>query len=150
MRPLPMLAEERALPFDSDDWIFELKHDGFRMLAARDGDHIEMWWRSGAPVGAAFPEVARALLALPDERFVLDGELVVFDVTGRPDLSIMQTRAPMTHPLKIGVCSRRFPATFCAFDLLSYGGVDLRSRPLATRKVLLESVVPPASAGESA
>src|SRR3954470_6776176 len=70
----PMLAEPRAEPFDDPDWLFELKYDGFRPIVSREGTRPHIFYRRGSDATAVFPELARALLALPTERFVADGE----------------------------------------------------------------------------
>ena len=69
-------------PFRRDGWVFELKYDGFRLLAANEAGAPRLRYRGGSDATAAFPEVATALAALPRD-VVLDGELVVVDETGR-------------------------------------------------------------------
>src|SRR5689334_18804940 len=76
----PMLAEHADQPFSGPGWVFELKHDGFRLLARRHHGAPLLRYRSGTPT-AAFPEIESAVAALPVDA-VVDGELVVLDAGG--------------------------------------------------------------------
>ncbi|HET6921792.1 MAG TPA: DNA polymerase ligase N-terminal domain-containing protein, partial [Anaeromyxobacteraceae bacterium] len=71
-----MLAESRERPFSGEGWLFELKYDGFRVLASRDGAAAALRYRSGADATSIWPEVTTALRSLPCQRLVLDGEVV--------------------------------------------------------------------------
>ena len=62
---------------DEGAWQFEPKWDGFRCVAFRDGDTVELQSKAGQPLARYFPEVAEAVRSLPAKRFVLDGEIVV-------------------------------------------------------------------------
>src|SRR5262249_42538173 len=75
--PQPMTAENAERAFDRPGWFFELKYDGFRLFAMRDGQNVRLQFRRGSDATTAFPELARALRALPWSRVLLDGELVV-------------------------------------------------------------------------
>jgi bifunctional non-homologous end joining protein LigD len=70
-----MLAASAVKPFDRPGWIYELKYDGFRVLAIRRGEHIRLLSRRGNDLAPCFPEIVACLGELPD--VVLDGELVV-------------------------------------------------------------------------
>ena len=85
----PMIA--RA-PFTREGWVFELKHDGFRALARKDGTTVQLLSRTGRSMTSAFPEVVRALAQLPGD-VVLDGELVVPTGEGRSDFEELRRRA---------------------------------------------------------
>ena len=78
-----MLAESRERPFTAPGWLFELKLDGYRALAARDGS-ARLLSRNANDLTPCFPEVVQALRALPYDRLVMDGELVTLDDAGRP------------------------------------------------------------------
>ncbi|MEK6688065.1 MAG: DNA polymerase ligase N-terminal domain-containing protein, partial [Gemmatimonadota bacterium] len=71
-----MLAETAEAPFTRDGWLFELKLDGYRILASKDGDEVRLTTRSGRDASASFPEIAAAVRGLPYRRFLLDGEVV--------------------------------------------------------------------------
>ena len=88
-----MLAEPRDAPFTKTGWLFELKYDGYRLLAERDGRRGAAAPRNGDDATATFPEIARALRALPFYALVLDGEVVVLDDEGRPSFQRLQKRA---------------------------------------------------------
>jgi bifunctional non-homologous end joining protein LigD len=140
----PMLAEPRSDPFDDPEWLFELKYDGFRAIASRDGARPRLFYRRGADSTAVFPDLARALLALPAERFVADGEIVVLDDTGRPVFQRLQKRALLTAPRDVERAAAELPATLFLFDLLAFEDYDLRGLPLVERKNLLARLVPAA------
>ncbi|HET8713774.1 MAG TPA: DNA ligase D [Gemmatimonadales bacterium] len=136
-----MLAETREEPFTREGWIFEVKLDGYRMRAAcQDGEPI-LYSRKGLDYTEAFPEIARAVKAIPFEGVILDGELVVTDEAGKPNFNMLQARA------KLGAREARraaieSPATLYVFDLLAFGGYDLRKLPLIKRKEILRQILP--------
>src|SRR5256885_2559289 len=138
----PMLAEPRSDPFDDPEWVFELKYDGFRAIAARDGARPRIFYRRGADSTGVFPDLARALLSLPADRFVADGEIVVLDETGRPVFQRLQKRALLTAPRDVERAAGELPATLFLFDLLAFDEFDLRPLPLVVRKRLLSRLVP--------
>lgn len=138
-----MLASPAARPFSSPDWIYELKYDGYRLLAARDGTLVRLRTRGGRDVTATFPEIARALASLPWDHFILDGEVVVLDERGHPVFQRLQQRVRRSRASDVDRGSVELPATFYAFDLLALDGVDLRRLPLLERKQILADVVPP-------
>src|SRR5215217_669060 len=139
----PMLAEAQEEPFNAPGWLFELKLDGYRTLASRD-QTARLLSRNGNDLSACFPEILQALKALPFERVLLDGELVALDDRGRPNFQRLQQRAQLRRALDIRHAVVDCPVTFYAFDLLALDGFDLRALPLATRKQLLQRVVPSA------
>ena len=136
-----MLAETRADPFTKDGWLFEVKLDGYRMRAAcQDGEPI-LYSRKGLDYTESFPEIARAVKAIPFDGVILDGELVVLDEAGHPSFNKLQTRA------KLGAREAKraaieSPATLYVFDLLAFAGYDLRKLPLLKRKEVLQKVLP--------
>src|SRR5438093_288330 len=138
----PMLAETREQPFSKPGWLFELKLDGYRVRAAREGGEARLVTRNGHDIVPAFPEIARALAALPYEGFILDGELVVPDEAGRPSFQRLQNRAKVSRALEVRRAAVESPAVLYVFDLLAFEGYDLRPLPLEQRKALLEQIVP--------
>ncbi len=137
-----MLAETREKPFTRQGWIYELKYDGYRMIAAKEDGAGVLITRNGNDATATFPEIARALAALPYARIVLDGEIVVADETGRPSFQRLQRRGRLTRALEVRRAAVELPATLYAFDLLGFEDHDLRSLPLTERKELLQRVLP--------
>jgi bifunctional non-homologous end joining protein LigD len=137
-----MLAETADAPFSRPGWLFELKLDGYRILAGKEGDEARLLTRNGNDCGVSFPEVERAVRALPVGRAVLDGEVVALDEEGKPSFQRLQGRAKVTRAIDVRRAVVDTPVTFYAFDLLGVEGHDLRQLPLADRKALLSRVVP--------
>jgi bifunctional non-homologous end joining protein LigD len=135
----PMLAGVGA-PFSRAGWIFELKYDGFRMVAGREGGKARLRFRSGTDATARFPEVAAAVESLRADA-VLDGELVALDEAGRPDFQRLQQRFLLRRAIDVAAGVSAYPCCFYAFDLLAVEGLDLRGLPLLLRKEALAAVV---------
>ena len=135
---LPMEAKSvEALP-TGDNWQYEPKWDGFRCIAFRDGDKVDLQSKSGQPLARYFPEVAEALLKLKANQFVIDGEIVV-PVKGKFSFDDLLMRI---HPAasRIKKLSQETPAKLIVFDLL----VDDRAQalvdlPLAQRRKKLDA-----------
>jgi len=141
---LLMLAETADAPFSRPGWLFELKCDGYRILAGKEGGEARLLTRNGHDCGTSFPEIERAVRALPIEHAILDGEVVALDAEGKPSFQRLQGRAKVTRAIDVRRAVVDTPVTFFAFDLLAVEGHDLRQLPLADRKALLRSVLPPA------
>ena len=133
-----------AAPFDRLGWIFELKYDGFRMLATHLGKHAELVSRRGTDFSDRFPEVIAELLALPD--VVLDAELVMLDENGHPVFERLIRRSRLKKRISIEHGSRTDPAVLFAFDVLELKGKDVRTWPLLDRKALLKRTLTRAEA----
>jgi ATP-dependent DNA ligase len=133
----PMEAKLAGEIPSGEGWQFEPKWDGFRCLAFRDGDAIELMSKSGRPLARYFPEIAAALLALDERRFVLDGELVL-PIGNALSFAALQLRL---HPAasRIAKLSRETPAQLMLFDALQIGKWRLADEPLATRREVLEA-----------
>ncbi len=138
-----MLARQRDRPFRREGWLFELKYDGYRTLASRTAAGPRLLSRAGHDLTARFPEVARAVAALPGEGLVADGELVVLDEGGRPSFQGLQKRAQLSRRVDVEQGAVERPATLYLFDLLAIAGHDLRPLPLVERKRLLARLLPP-------
>jgi bifunctional non-homologous end joining protein LigD len=139
-----MLARSRELPFSRPGWLFELKYDGFRLIAARRASEVLLRYRRGRDVTASFPEIAAVVRALPFDSLVLDGELVVLDAFGKPSFRRLQQRVHLTRASEIQAATVHLPVTLFVFDLLAFEEFDLRPLPLLQRKKILQAVVPPA------
>ena len=120
----PMLAKlARELP--QGDYAFEPKWDGFRCLAFRDHEHVALQSRAERPMERYFPEVSAALAALPEPRFVLDGEIVVITDRGSDfDALLKRIHPAAKHVDRLAAAT---PASYVAFDLLALGDRDLRT-----------------------
>lgn len=126
----PMLADDRKhRPFSHPDWLFEPKHDGYRMLAEFGAGAVHLRTRQGLDCTRWFPEVGRALSEYEDGPYLVDGEVCVLDELGRSDFNRLQVRARRR---------RQYPGsdavTFCMFDLLHAGDGSLLDAPVVLRK----------------
>jgi bifunctional non-homologous end joining protein LigD len=137
-----MLAETRDSPFSGPGWIFELKYDGYRLLAEKAASGARLFYRRGSDSTALFPEIARAVSGLPYEHLVLDGEVVVQDESARPRFQLLQQRALLQRSADIARAAAVLPAMLYAFDLLGFEDFDLRALPLVERKRLLREILP--------
>jgi ATP-dependent DNA ligase len=131
----PQLALSRKDIPEGEDWVYEPKFDGFRVLAYVDGEDVYLQSRTGKPLRRYFPE-----LELPPGRYVLDGELVILDADGREEFDALQNRL---HPAesRVRMLAEQTPALLRAFDLLAEGKEKLLTRPFVERRARLESVV---------
>jgi bifunctional non-homologous end joining protein LigD len=138
-----MLADAAERPFSDGAWVFEIKYDGVRVLAARDGDRVELYGRSHARITSRYPEVRGALARLPAERFLLDGEIVALDDEGKPSFQRLQARMGLFAPGSLARGAAAVPVVGVFFDALALEGHDLRRLPLEARKALLAELLPP-------
>jgi ATP-dependent DNA ligase len=132
---LPQLAKPaKALP-EGEGWVYEPKWDGFRSIAFVDGDRVHLQSRNGKPLSRYFPE-----LAFPEGRYVLDGEIVLFDEQGRQDFDALGQRV---HPAasRIRMLAETTPTRFIAFDLLAVEDEPLLELPQRERRARLEEIV---------
>ena len=139
-----MLAETRDQPFSKAGWLFEVKLDGYRMRAACQNGEAILYSRKGLDFAGAFPELARAIKAIPYENVILDGELVVLNESGHPSFSKLQARAKLSGRAEVKRAAIEAPATLFVFDLLAFAGYDLRKLPLIKRKEILQKALPQA------
>jgi bifunctional non-homologous end joining protein LigD len=127
-----MTLVQQPQPFDDWDWVFELKHDGFRALAVIEHGQCRFFSRKRHKL-VGYQDLRSALVKeVHAERVILDGELAVTDHMGRTIFAdLMQ---------------RRNLARYFAFDLLCLNGEDVRHLPLLTRKEKLKRILPSRSA----
>jgi len=131
-----MLATLIDAPFDGDEWLFEIKWDGFRALATIDEHrHVTLTSRNGLDMLARFPELAEMGNAFTDVPVVVDGEIVSLDAAGRSSFQRLQNH------LSLGQSGGNASIAFVAFDVLYANGKDLRHEPLEARKAALASVL---------
>ncbi|WP_428262171.1 DNA ligase D [Haliangium sp.] len=141
-RVSPMLCESAAAPFSAPGWLFELKYDGYRLLAAVDHGRVALRYRSGLDATRLFPELTQALAALPISSMVLDGEVVAFDDRGRPSFQRLQPRNQLVRAGEIERAAQLTPVSYMVFDLLACEGYDLRPLALRERKAVLATLLP--------
>jgi ATP-dependent DNA ligase len=131
----PQLALSRKELPVGEDYVYEVKLDGFRCLAFVDGEEVFLQSRNGKPLGRYFPE-----LALPPGRYVLDGEIVVRDEHGSEDFDALGQRI---HPAasRIERLAGETPAVYVAFDLLAHEDALLLERPFSERRARLAALL---------
>ncbi len=127
---IPMLATPGGEAFDSEEWVFEIKWDGYRAIADLSGDPLLLYSRNGLSFAEKFPKVAEALLEQENE-MILDGEIVAFNKEGKPDFQILQQSADHPHA----------HMTYQVFDLLWLNGHSTESLTLLERKELLKEAL---------
>jgi bifunctional non-homologous end joining protein LigD len=115
----PCLPRPARQPPSGPRWIDEIKHDGFRILAHRNGDRVQLITRAGNNFASRFPLIVAAIAALPVRSCVIDGEAIV---CGDGGLSIIRDHGTKSQ------------AVLCAFDLLELDGQDICREPIEVRK----------------
>lgn len=138
----PMLATLIEKPFNDPNWLFELKLDGIRAIAVKNGSKVEMRTRNEKRLSHRFPALAAALLELPVETAVLDGEIVALDERGHSHFSRLQPRIHLSRARDIALADERIPVHFYAFDLLYINGYNIMKFPLIQRKAVLRQLIP--------
>lgn len=126
--PTPMPLVEQAQPFDDPEWLYEIKHDGFRALAVIDERRCRLFSRNKHRL-TGFRDLGEELVReLHVNNAILDGELAATDEVGRTVFASLMDRSR--------------PIQYLAFDLLWLNGVDLRFLPLLSRKKVLKTILP--------
>ena len=125
----PCLPSHAKAPLAGSGWIHEIKHDGFRILARRDGAGVRLITRNGNDFTSRFPFIEMALKSLPVRSCLIDGEAIVCDENGLAVFDLIR-----------GYGSKA-SAVLCAFDLVELDGKDLRREPIENRKVLLADLL---------
>ena len=126
----PMKAKIAPAPPDNGEWLYEVKFDGFRVLAVKNGKQVELWSRNRKPLNERFPEVAAAVAKLSIKSCVLDGEVCALNDAGRSSFQLLQNSAEGRHPV-----------VYYIFDVLFEGLRDLRDLHLTDRKTHLEAIL---------
>jgi ATP-dependent DNA ligase len=135
----PQLARSaKELP-EGEEWRYEPKWDGFRTIAFRDGDDVRLQSRNGKPMNRYFPDVVELLRALPADRAVIDGEMIVV-VDGVQEFDLLSQRI---HPAasRVERLAKETPAGFVAFDLLADGDDVLLELPYEERRERLAALI---------
>jgi bifunctional non-homologous end joining protein LigD len=125
----PCLPTSAKAPPSGPEWIHEIKHDGFRIMARRDAAGVNLYTRKGNDFTPRFAQIAAAVAALPVRSCLIDGEAIVCNDAGLAvfDLARQSRCGPS--------------AVLCAFDLLELDGRDLRWLPIEHRKRMLAKTV---------
>jgi bifunctional non-homologous end joining protein LigD len=129
-----------------DEWMFEMKWDGFRALVhVPDPETVRLVSRSGQDLTVTFPELGALAGQMDPARLpaVLDGEIVALDRDGRPDFRRLQHRANLRKERDVARARARVEVDLMLFDVLQADGDDVTDRPYTERRELLESLVTP-------
>ena len=132
----PMEARSVEEIPNGEEWQYEPKWDGFRCLAFRDGEKIVLQSKNGQPLARYFPDVVSNMAKLPQQQFVLDGELVI-PIGGALSFDELQLRL---HPAasRVQKLAAARPAVYVVFDVLAEDGKSYLKLPLRERRQLLE------------
>src|SRR5271165_5243570 len=140
----PMLATLVDGPFDDQQWLYEIKWDGYRAIAFLDGGAVRLVSRNQNDLTAAYPELRFMGDFVKARSAILDGEIVALDEQGRPSFSLMQQRTG------IGAGGHRIqrtrddvPVVYYVFDMLHLDGYNLMQAEMEQRKELLASILAP-------
>ncbi len=137
----PMLAKA-GTAFSDPKWVYELKYDGYRLLAHKSADTVTLYSRAGHDFTETFPEIADVIRSLPFDEFIIDGEVIVHDAQGLPSFSRLQKRGRLKRRIDVDRAAVEYPATFHVFDLIAFEGFDLRALTLIDRKEALQRLLP--------
>jgi bifunctional non-homologous end joining protein LigD len=135
---LPMLAVSGPLPTEEDQWAFEFKWDGVRVIVWVDGGRARALSRGGHDITGTFPELRDLGEALGSNQVLLDGEIVVFEEGGRHSFSRLQHRLQVASPRNAARAALRDPASLVFFDLLHCNGRSLIGSSYDERRKELE------------
>ncbi|HEX5024944.1 MAG TPA: non-homologous end-joining DNA ligase [Agriterribacter sp.] len=127
----PMLATAVHTVFDSEDWVFELKLDGYRAITEIKSKKILLYSRNGLDFSTHYPSIYESLKNIR-ENMIIDGEIVLVDRNGKPDFQRLQNRKNEAG----------YTLLYYVFDILSYKNKSVKDRPLIQRKALLQKVLP--------
>ncbi|WP_160910660.1 DNA ligase D [Halobacillus litoralis] len=132
----PMLLTGTAELPEGDEWVYEVKYDGFRAILEASVEGVKLWSRNGKDMSERFPEIVQMDIPKNLLPFILDGELVILNTPFQANFEALQTRGRMRNKEKIQTSSKRRPATFIAFDK-----IEKRAIPLLTRKENLKKLI---------
>lgn len=131
----PMLLKEKEKPFNNNDYLYELKYDGYRVIIYVSKNEFVIKSRNGHDITYKYPELKGIQKMIGNKKVIFDGELVSLS-SGYPSFKELQKRGVLTNKFKIAKESTTNPVTFIAFDIL-YQNKDLTNLPLSKRKVIL-------------
>jgi len=136
----PMLAESVEEPFDGEEWLFEIKWDGYRAIAFIEGGKVRLVSRNQNDLTPRYPELKHLPRSVKAKNTILDGEVVALDAQGRASFSLMQQRTGFRSGGKRASANADVPVLYYAFDLLYLDGYDWRRVPLEERKAKLKEI----------
>ena len=130
----PMMAMLYDEPPAGDRWLYEVKLDGIRAVAVRNGDSVKLYSRKPRDITSEFPKIAAAIKKLAPSDLVVDGEIVALDEDGRSSFQLLQN---LRQKARAGA-----PVMFVLFDVVRLEGADVTNQPLERRRALLRKILP--------
>ena len=121
-----MLATLVSEPFDDNEWVFETKWDGFRLITEKRGNNVRLASRNGIDVTSRYAVLLPVLQKIEDS-CVIDGEICALDAQGRSRFQLLQN-----------ALNKNAKLLYVVFDALFVDGTDIRQKPLLERKKLLK------------
>ena len=137
----PMLAESVEEPFDGEEWLFEIKWDGYRAVAFIENGKVRLVSRNQNELTGRYPELRNLPAFIKANNAILDGEVVALDDDGRASFSLMQQRTGFRAGGRRAAVKADVPVLYYAFDLLYLDGYDWRRMPLEDRKAKLATIL---------
>jgi len=126
----PMLAGITKNPFDNEDWLFEIKWDGYRAITEINKDGIQFYSRNGIDFSERFPAIFQALKKIKHD-VILDGEIVLLNEKNLPDFQKLQHYENHLN----------YPLIYYVFDILELNGKNMEKLPLVERKKILKQLL---------
>jgi bifunctional non-homologous end joining protein LigD len=126
----PMKAAVASAPSDNGEWLYEVKFDGFRVLAVKNGRNVELWSRNEKPLNERFPDVVEAVKKLSTKNCIIDGEVCALNAGGKSSFQLLQNSGEV--PARV---------VYYVFDVLFENGKDVRDLLLTERKTHLEAML---------
>ena len=127
----PMAAQLVTKLPEGNDWVYEVKWDGYRALVLKDGNQVQLRSRNDKDFTLKYPPIVDAALRLKAEQVTLDGEIVALGENGRPSFQALQHSSQAGHRIM-----------FYVFDVLHVNGRDMTGRRLSERRAALQRVIP--------
>lgn len=139
----PMEPRSAKEAFDSEEYVFQVKWDGVRMVAFVDKGIVRLQNRKLHPRTQVYPDFQNLHHWIHAEQAILDGEMVAFGENGKPSFKQILSRDLKTDPTAIRMAAQQLPSTYIAFDLLALNGEELLTTPLERRLALLREIAHP-------
>jgi bifunctional non-homologous end joining protein LigD len=144
----PMLADTAQEIFDNQDYIFDLKFNGMRIVGHKDGDNYRLQARRGLDYTSRFPELAGLVGNIKTDKAIVDGEVVCLGTDGLPDFNALQQRSGKTDPIAVRAMMPQFPAVYHIFDVVQVDtfslvrGAPAQATQIKRREVLARILAP--------
>lgn len=136
----PMLAKLGSIPFDTEDYAYEIKWDGLRAILYVQNGKIKILSRNLKDITSQYPELQELSNCFKGKNAILDGEIVILDKDNKPSFSLLQYRMGVVSAVEITEKMHAFPVNYIIFDLLYYMDESLLHLSYLERQKLLSSL----------